>query len=380
MRNKSRTRYLLVILSLIIAYLIGIKLNARKESEKLTPFIHQHEKTIKTGESVWEVRDTISLSTGYIGIGSANGYGGKLEVLIRANSNKEITDITCIQHSETPTYFKKAYTEDYFQSLINKPVSCPVQGLQTDATTGATMTNNALNDATILAEYNLANKFDFDCTLSEDKPVIITASEISLVILFLLGLIARKQGFKYKKHLRWTSIILGIILIGFLFNKPLSISIINKYLSGFWPDWQSHLYWYLMLLGITTLALITEKNSYCHWFCPFGGVQEVLGKLGKCKNASTSGLNNKLRRLPHILAWLSIIIALIFRNPSISSYEVFSAIFDFNASGIIFILLGLTLITSIIINRPWCTYLCPVDPAIGFIRNFKKVIFYKKMS
>jgi NosR/NirI family nitrous oxide reductase transcriptional regulator len=109
-----------------------------------------------------------------------------------------------------------------------------------------------------------------------------------------------------------------------------------------------------------------NKNPYCEWFCPFGATQECVGAIGRAKVRSPGKFRPYLKWLHRGLAWLAIVLALIFRDPGISSYEVFSAMFDGVGSTLTFAVLGIVLLASLVIKRPWCTYLCPLQPVSEF--------------
>jgi polyferredoxin len=61
-------------------------------------------------------------------------------------------------------------------------------------------------------------------------------------------------------------------------------------------------------------------------------------------------------------------LAFLFRNPGLSSYEVFGALFAFTGSTVLFALLGIVLLLSLFVKRPWCHYLCPLDPVYDIVR------------
>ena len=96
--------------------------------------------------------------------------------------------------------------------------------------------------------------------------------------------------------------------------------------------------------------------------------------MGGAKVRSPGKFKDYLKWLHRGLAWLAIVLALIFRNPGISSYEVFSALFDRLATTPIFIVLGIVLLASLVIKRPWCTYLCPLQPVYEFIQMIRRWI------
>jgi polyferredoxin len=193
-------------------------------------------------------------------------------------------------------------------------------------------------------------------------------AEAVLVGLFIFGIIGRFKKFKHKKTARWISMLTGILVLGFLFNKPLVLVMINKMLLGFWPPWQLNLYLYILLFGIVFIYTVDNKNPYCEWFCPFGSTQECIGLIGGAKKRIPVRLHKGLRWFQRILALGSIVIALLYRNPSLSSYEVFGAFFRLIGTTIHFVLLGIVLMAALFIMRPWCNYLCPLRPLTDFIR------------
>ena len=60
-------------------------------------------------------------------------------------------------------------------------------------------------------------------------------------------------------------------------------------------------------------------------------------------------------------------IALYLKNPGITSYEVFGAFFRLVGSDFMFILLGVVLILSLFLKRPWCSYLCPLRAVSDYV-------------
>jgi NosR/NirI family nitrous oxide reductase transcriptional regulator len=163
-------------------------------------------------------------------------------------------------------------------------------------------------------------------------------------------------------------LITGLVVLGFWFNLPLTISKINTFLLGFWPQWQTSLYWYLLLGGIFFVLTVDNKNAYCAWFCPFGAAQECMGAIGGAKLTGPRKYRRFFVWLQRGLAWAAIVIALLFRNPGLSSYEVFGTLFSFTGSTLMFGLLAIILLMSLFVKRPWCNFLCPLDPVYDVIR------------
>ena len=313
---------------------------------------------------------------GYVSIATASGYGGPMKVAVAVDLEGNIHGISIVSTKETASWMRKVLATDFIESLSGKSYQDAFQlEADIDGITGATYTTRAIAEAAMIGSRYVAGKH-----LALDVPEEVTPSiefgipEITLIGLFALGYFGHQRKFKYKKQARWASMLIGMIVLGFIYTRPLTISDVNKFLLGFWPAWQTNVYWYLLIGGMLLVFTVDNKNPYCEWFCPFGAAQECMGVIGGAKPRSVGQSKNLLLWVQRGLAWLAIILALLFRNPGLSSYEIFGTLFDLTGSSWQFALLGIILIASLFIRRPWCTYLCPLRPVTDLYRIFRKWI------
>lgn len=312
---------------------------------------------------------------GYVAIGEGNGYGGPLQMAVAVSPGGEVLSAAVVHHKETPSWMNRVLDSDFVSDLVGKSYSDPFEiGNDVDGVTSATYTSRAIANAALDAARLAAAKEGLPVAEKPNPKIIFGILEITLVALFTIGFIGHKSGFKYKKQARWTSMIVGMVVLGFMYNSPLTLSAINKLLMGFFPQWQTNLYWYILILGIIFVFSVDNKNPYCEWFCPFGAAQECMGAIGGAKTRSPGKFRGFLKWLQRFLAWGAILTALLLRNPGISSFEIFGTLFELIGSFAQFALLGIVLILSLFIRRPWCTYLCPLHPVVEFIRMSRKWI------
>jgi polyferredoxin len=71
------------------------------------------------------------------------------------------------------------------------------------------------------------------------------------------------------------------------------------------------------------------------------------------------------------MAWTAILLALLLLKPGVTSYEIFGAFFDLLGTNTQFLLVGIILLASMFIRRPWCNYLCPLAPVTDLYRTFR---------
>lgn len=136
----------------------------------------------------------------------------------------------------------------------------------------------------------------------------------------------------------------------------------------------------LVLAGIVLLLSILFGPVFCGWVCPLGTVQEWVGKLGKklfkrrYNHFIPARLDTILRYLRYgVLIWVLYVTAtsgtLIFE-----AYDPYYALFNFWSTEVAWsalAILGLVLILSIFIERPWCKYACPYGAVLGITNLFR---------
>ena len=310
---------------------------------------------------------------GYVAIGVANGYGGPLTMAVAvAGPHGEIAGAALAGHKETSAWITRVQKSGILDSLAGKSHRDRFElGDDIDGVTGATYTSRAIAEAARNASRDAAGLLGLQVTAPPPPKIVFGVPEIVVILLFAVGYLAQRRGFKYQKQARWATMITGMVVLGFVYNQPLTLSNVNKLLLGYWPAWQSHLYWYLLMGGMLFVFTVDNKNPYCQWFCPFGATQECFGLVGGAKIQTAGSYHRFLKWVQRGLAFSAIFVALLLLNPGSTSYEVFGAFFDLVGSNLQYLLLGIILLASMFIRRPWCTYLCPLAPVMDLYRMFR---------
>ena len=373
-RVKRLDRWLAIgaIVTIVIAWFVGASL----EADDIMPAVEAALPEADRFESINGETYAAYISNsgedliGYVTIGEAVGYGGPMKVAVALDLEGSVVGTAVADHVETPSFFNRVINGGFIEQLLEKSYSDPFQlGEDLDSVTGATYTVRAVAEATLRGSQHIAGQqLGLEVETPPPPAIVFGIPEFTVLALYVVGYFAHRRKFKYKKQARWAMLITGLVVLGFWYNLPLTISKINTFLLGFWPQWQTNLYWYFLLGGIFFVLTVDNKNAYCAWFCPFGAAQECLGIIGGAKLAGPREYRRFFVWLQRGLAWGAIIIALLFRNPGISSYEVFGTLFSFTGSSVLFALLGIMLVMSLFVKRPWCNFLCPLDPVYDVIR------------
>jgi polyferredoxin len=134
-----------------------------------------------------------------------------------------------------------------------------------------------------------------------------------------------------------------------------------------------------MLMMIVFAMTILFGPVFCGWVCPFGSIQEWVGKIGKWifkrryNHFIPYKFDKYLRYARYlVLAWVIYMTAttatLFFAN-----YDPYFLMFHFwtgevAIGGIVFLVV--TLLASLIVERPWCKYACPYGAVLGVFNLF----------
>ncbi len=312
---------------------------------------------------------------GYIAIAEAHGYGGPMTLAVSVTPTGEVDGAVIADHKETPSWMNRIMGANFIDQLIDKPYTDPFSlADDLDVVTGATYTSSAIAEAALRGSQVVATHLGLPVRETPPPRISFGIPEIVLVALYAVGFIGQRRTFKYKKQLRWGTLLVGLFVLGFLYNKPLTLSMINQAMLGYWPQWQNNLYWFLLIGGILFVFTVDNKNPNCEFFSPFGAAQECMGAIGGAKNTSLGRYKDTWKWIHRSLTWLAIIIALVFRNPGISSYEIFGTLFKLVGNNLQFSLLGMVLVVALFIKRPWCHHLCPLHPVEELIRVLRRWI------
>lgn len=135
----------------------------------------------------------------------------------------------------------------------------------------------------------------------------------------------------------------------------------------------------LILFGITVLLAVLFRRSFCGLLCPFGAIQEFFGKIGqkvfKKRLIMPSKIDKPLRYLKYLVLLITVFYAWKTAGLWMSPYDPWSAyghlseglesVWKESAVGLI--LLVITLIGSLLYDRFFCKYLCPMGALYGII-------------
>lgn len=135
----------------------------------------------------------------------------------------------------------------------------------------------------------------------------------------------------------------------------------------------------LVLFGVTVLLAILFRRSFCGLLCPFGAIQEFFAKIGqkifKKRLIMPAKIDRPLRYLKYLVLLITVFYAWKTAGLWMSPYDPWSAYAHlpeglgsvWGESAVGLILLVITLIGSLLYDRFFCKYLCPMGALYGIL-------------
>jgi len=378
--------YLFIIILLVAAFWIG-RTTSGPDLKPHVRNIFNQAAFFEDTQGIYSVFSEQNELIGWAAAGSASGYGGPLLVIAGIDTAGKVAGASVVEHKETPVFFRMVKTTDFFQSLTGRLFDeIDYDSREIVGATGATCSADAVVEGIRRAVAKVAgDKFNVHVPVRE-RPLKFGFLEIAIIVLFSLGIAAHHIGKSFREWLRWTGQIAGLLIIGFWENSPINIAKISAFLSGYFPDLHSDLYWYLLIGGFVLTILIYGKSVYCSNICPFGAAQRCIGLIGGANAKLPVWSVRLMNGLRNFFVFAAVTAALITAQPGSASYEPFAAIFALKGTLFQWFLLFIVLIASLIINRPWCHFFCPMrtcERVLQIVRqktiNFRK-LYGKKIK
>lgn len=132
----------------------------------------------------------------------------------------------------------------------------------------------------------------------------------------------------------------------------------------------------VVLLGLSILL----GKVFCGWICPLGSFQEWLGRIGrklfgkKYNNFISPKFEKFIRLIPYVvLVWVLYVTAITGKIvfDAVDPYYALFNLWTGEVGVTAIIVLILTMVGSLFVERPWCKYACPLGAILGVTNKFR---------
>jgi FMN-binding domain. len=286
---------------------------------------------------------------------SVAGFGGKLRVVVGISPEGKIAGIELGENYESYGFIERVRGEGFFKKWNGLSVEEAAKA-DVDTVSGATMSTTAVKSMVAL---NLSKYSGMKIAANQQNSTPLWL-KIALFVILAYSLFAFFFPQKTAKFRIFHLAALAVVL-GFISGSALSIESFKNWLT----TGNIALVPLVILCAALIIPIVSGKNFYCNFVCPFGAMQELLGKIPLPKKNLPPKFMKKVTIFKAVLLifiYASMISGLI---SDFTVFEPFSA-FKFEASSLpSLVIAAVFLIISLFISRPWCRFFCPTGTLIN---------------
>jgi len=288
------------------------------------------------------------------------GYGGSVPMLVAIDKEGRVTGAAFLPNSESKNLISRIETSGFLKSWDGITAE-EALGKKVDAVTGATMTCNAVIGSV---------RKRLSVFIRQEAPVgepgakwEITGILVSLaVLLALFSFFAPRIMGRYRLLL----LVLNVIALGFLGGYMLSLELAFNWLLGGIARTVYPLLVIIAALSIL-LPLTTGRNFYCGYVCPYGCLQELVGRISRRPVHIPVRISGVLRKIRKIFLVIIVVVLLLGIDVDLGYIEPFGAFMFRWAASFTITLAVFFLGVSVFVPRYWCRFLCPTGQIIEFL-------------
>ena len=293
------------------------------------------------------------------------GYGGPTPVEITIKGEK-IKKIKILPNRETPEFLGAVNNSPLLESLDGKTLREASQ-TNIDGVTGATYTSSAVI-RNIKAGVSYALDENNMAEVRVPKPQPPGAKFYCTLAIIACGAIL--PWFVRSRKYRFLQLALNVAILGFWGGTFISYSNMVSCLTNGMTQ-VALVPVAVMLLTAFIYPMFGKVDYYCTWLCPYGSLQELAGKCVRWKIPLSARVAKSLdifrRVLWFALMWL-LWTGLWF---DWMGYEPFAAFFIKGASPAVLAIAGTFLLLSLVVQRPYCRFVCPTGSLFKFSEGRK---------
>jgi polyferredoxin len=135
-------------------------------------------------------------------------------------------------------------------------------------------------------------------------------------------------------------------------------------------------------LALVALSAVALGRVFCGWVCPIGTLQDALAGLARRLTDREAGfpwrvpraIDRPLRYLKYVVLGWVLLASITAVVPPLAPFCPFRTLFEFNLGSVLSFGIILSLATtSLLVERFWCRYLCPLGALLALLNRVSPI-------
>ena len=175
-----------------------------------------------------------------------------------------------------------------------------------------------------------------------------------------------------RRAIRYLVLLASLVFFGFLqWSCPRPEGLFDFILIGPWDP--NEKLPPIIKLSVVIIGALLFGRYYCGYICPPGAVQELLHRSQTAIRVPPKA-DRILRYGKFVMLAAAILLPLLFGVRVMKHVGPFRVIFNLDGETHLIVLLGVVLLASVFIGRPYCRYLCPIGALLGLVQKFASLV------
>jgi hypothetical protein len=298
--------------------------------------------------------------------GGVRGYGGPINLLVAVGEDGSLRGARYVDSRETPSYIVEI--DRWLDGLAGQSLAAgPLTLDRVDALSGATLTSRAALEGISLAA-RAAGEAAFGRTFGgapPPRPPLWQQPAFVATVVLLLAFFPVWRSGRDRPRVLYQLAALGVL--GLWLNTPLTeIDLVNLSLGQFAGLTENPQRW--LLIGFAALTTVLLGPVWCGYVCPFGALQEVLGRLGRVLGLRAypdRPVETRVRFLKYLLLAVVLLVAWWTGESRHAAFDPMQHVFAGRWAGWLGVIAVATLLAALVYYRFWCRYFCPVGALLN---------------
>jgi NosR/NirI family transcriptional regulator, nitrous oxide reductase regulator len=243
--------------------------------------------------------------------------------------------------------------------------------------TGAQPTDEPAADDAAAAGWNFDDEVVVEPTLLDHARD--QALDIGLFLAF--ATLAMVSFLRKSVPLKYVTLVASVLYMGVYKSQLISVVNIFGTLTGNLPPFVYSLAWYTFAIFTVATTLLWGR-LYCGRICAFGALTQLIDAVvpKRFQLEIPAALERRAGYIKYGILFSAI--AFYFATSEISFYRYIEPfwLFTFDATPVLWTMLGALLIASIFIRNLYCRFLCPLGAALGLVSSVTTVFKIKRWS
>jgi hypothetical protein len=214
---------------------------------------------------------------------------------------------------------------------------------------------------------------DLDDLIAEDdnrRPTFDRKVITDLAALSAFLTLAMVSFFMKSRPLKYATMVVAVAYMGFVKSNLVSIVHLFGLMNLSFPIFEYNLTWYL-LMAFTIVSTVFWGRLYCGRICAFGAMTQLMDRIlpAKLRFELPKHIDRRAIYVKYVLLFAVLGYFFITQDNTIYKYVEPFWMFTLSGTTVMWMLLGILLLTTVFIRNFYCRYLCMVGAGLGLMSN-----------